>query len=403
MLVANRPLVSVAVAAPFILYSLLRLLWLLGRGLYAYRIAGGQQKRLGASLSEFTFALKPLVVLGLIAILYALLFPASNYAVVGDPADNLYTRIWSYDTIGFGEGHGRYSGREIYKLADNGIKIYMRSYTGHSPDRGWRNTKRDFKCYSRDLFGWVRQPDDPPREPKLGNDCLMDSPGYSWALLPFSALFLLITTPLLPGKTSFRRWASYGWRFLEKSRWTVLLLAVAGCIILVQILYWIGAGIYSARYYYEATAALAIVSGAGISGLARFADYFRLRYGVYALLGLAVAFSVIGYSPKRLDPLRGYGRVTRAPLEQMEAMRLSPDTPVLVVAYGNHHWRDLAPFMALTDPHTENEIIGLRDPDANTLDDLIKRYPDRQVFLIVAQKLMLYDPENLPDPPEAGG
>jgi hypothetical protein len=149
--------------------------------------------------------------------------------------------------------------------------------------------------------------------------------------------------------------------------------------------------VYSARYFFEATAALAILSGAGVSALAHIADRLRLRYGVYTLIGIAVGVSALGYTPGRLEPLKGFGNITREPIEQVEQMRYTPDTPVLVIVSGEHHWREIAPFMGITDPYANNEIIGLRDPDQSYVQDLMDRYPDRQIIFMVNERLIPVD------------
>lgn len=308
------------------------------------------------------------------------LFPAYNYLVSGDPTTNLYTIIWSYDRVGFGEGHGRYSGRLRYESVSNGIKVSLNTHAGHNLERGWRNVKRDLRCYSRDLFGWVQQPDNPPTDFTVNNECLMDKRGVSWALLPFSLLLIIFGVRNKPPEQPFF------WAFWRHTRWSLILFLVAACIILIHLAYWIGAGVYSARYYFEATAALALLSGAGLSGLAQLADKFSLRYGVYALFGGLIFMSVVSYTPNRLAALEGYGRITREPIQEVEQRRQSADIPVMVIAYGDHHWRDIAPFMALTDPYTTNDIIGLRDKDQSYAERLIEQHPNRQVIYLINGK-----------------
>jgi hypothetical protein len=328
----------------------------------------------------------------------AALYPAYNYIVSGKATTNLYTYIWGYDTIGFGPGHGRHSGRDVRNIQEQGIKVHMRTYEGHSFSRGWDIVKKDAKCYSRDLFGWVMQRDNPPEEIQTGNECLVDKMGLSWVLLPLSHLYPLMTavTVVRARNPEERIYSSRNAgrilnEFLRRSKWPLLLGLVAACVIGVNVLYWIGAGVYSARYFFEATAALAILSGAGVSALAHIADRLRLRYGVYTLIGIAVGVSALGYTPGRLEPLKGFGNITREPIEQVEQMRYTPDTPVLVIVSGEHHWREIAPFMGITDPYANNEIIGLRDPDQSYVQDLMDRYPDRQIIFMVNERLIPVD------------
>ena len=343
MLITSRPLVAVAVAVPFIIYCGLRLL-LTRREL-------------------FLPALKPLIVLILFTLLYAAPLPAYNYVVSGNATTNLYTYIWSYDQVGFGPGHGRLGGATVFNLKQSGIKIHMKTFAGHTVEKGWETVRRDGKCYFRDLFGWTVQPDNPPVLIDAFNDCLVDRRGLSWILLPFALAFMI------------------------RRNWSILLLTMAASVILIYIAYWVGTGIYSARYYFEATSALALVSGAGLSGLAQQADKMHMRYAVYGLFAIAVLMSLVGYTPKRLEPLQGYGRITRELIDEVERLRQSPDIPVLVIASGEHHWRDVAPLMSLTDPYTRNDVIALRDADQQYADLLMQRYPDRQVIFLIDHRL----------------
>jgi hypothetical protein len=89
--------------------------------------------------------------------------------------------------------------------------------------------------------------------------------------------------------------------------------------------------------------------------------------------------------------LAGFGNITRQPIETVQQMRYTPDTPVLVIVSGPHHWREFATFMAITDPYATNSIIGLRDPDQSYAQGLMDRYPDRQVIFMVNEQLIPVD------------
>jgi len=371
MVIASRPLVSVGVAAPFIVYSVLRLLWPL-------------------RWSAIRAKLNPLVVLGCFTLLVGSFYFAFNYVVSGDSTTNLYTYIWEYDSVGFGEGHGRHSGREAFIEVRDGVKIYMRTHKGHSLERGWDILKRDTGCYSRDLFGFTQYPDDPPTEINGRNECLSDSRGLSWVLLPFSTFFVVGAVwqrwSILP-HTNRRWWKLFSLSWQE-SKWTMLLLAMAATVIGVHLAYWIGAGVYSSRYYFEATAPLVIVSGAGISGLWHVVKRYlpKANYELFVLLAAMAFYSLYVYSPARLHPLTSYGDVDLSVLEEVEAYRESPDTPIVVIVHGRHHWRIAAEFLAVTDPYATNDIIGLRDTSGNYTNTLINRYQDERQILFYADE-----------------
>ncbi len=302
---------------------------------------------------QFGKTLRPLLILAVSTVAYGALYPAFNYVVVGDPSENLYEYVWDYDKIGFGEGHGRNTGGHSWYWA----KYYLR---------------KDTACYSRDLFGWVRQPDNPPDSPTAvsRNDCMVDKAGLSWVLLPLGLFF--------------------GWR----RRWMWLIALTAGSIIFVTMFYWIGAGVYSARYYFEATALLAIISAIGITGLADMLKGFHLRSGVYMLAALAIGMSLIGYTPERLDRLYRFGIIGQDQIERVDRLRGDDERPVLIIAYlpEIRMWREVGALMAMTSPYLDTEYVLARDPDGSYTADLLERFKDRQVVIYRDGVFAHYEP-----------
>lgn len=302
---------------------------------------------------QFGKTLHPLLVLAVITLAYGALYPAFNYAVVGDPSKNLYEYIWNYDKIGFGEGHGRNAGGHSWYWA----KYYLR---------------KDTVCYSRDLFGWVSQPDNPPDSPSAvsRNDCMVDKAGLSWVLLPLGLFF--------------------GWR----RRWMWLIALTAGSIIFVTMFYWIGAGVYSARYYYEATALLAIISAAGITGIADLVRGLHLRSGVYMLAALAIGMSLVSYSPDRIEKLYRYGIIGEHQIELVNNLREDDERPVLIIAYlpEPRLWREVGALMALTSPYLDTEYVLARDPDGTYTENLLKQHPNRLVITYRDAVFARYEP-----------
>jgi hypothetical protein len=209
------------------------------------------------------------------------------------------------------------------------------------------------------------------QESRVQNSCLENSGrGYSWVLIPLA--FMLGV----------------------KRRWTWLLFAVPISLVAVHLTYWIGAGVYSARYYAEAITAVALLSGFGIIELGRLVDVgiqrftslrpsFSAEWIAYGALAAAVSLSLIVYSPARLKPLHGYGRISQAQIDQVNRLRSNPDQPLVVIAYGDHHWRDVAAIMGLTDPYLQNDIILARDKNSRLLDALIAQWPDRDKLYFV--------------------
>ncbi len=361
MVVLTRPLTAVGLAAPFALYSAGRVVWDLVRG----------------SVRRGWLTLRPLLALSVVAAALSLLWPAFNYTVTAkpgesfpaylvrflrnDPETNLYWYIWKYDRVGFGEGHGRIEG-------------------GHTVELGWKHAKEDLSCAAHDLFGWARPaPDDVD---VTRNPCAENGRGYSWLLLPVGLLFGL------------------------RRRWTWLLLAVPVGIVAAYMAYWIGGRLYSARYYSEALTAATLVSAYGATALARLlaAPYrgpsrrgpggFSPAWIVYGVLIAVTLYSLAIYTPARLAPLKGYGRISAEQIEQLNRMRRNKEQPVVVIVWGEHHWRDVAAFMGVTDPFLKNDIVLARDPDARYLDDILAQWPDREkIFLVDGQ--FTHDPPHI--------
>ncbi len=348
VLVITRPLTAVGIAAPYVIYSLGRVFW-----------AGFRAP------DTFGAVLGPLVVLGVVASAISLAWPAYNHRATGLPGEpfggylvrfargdkntNLYRYIWDYDRVGFGPGHGRRA-------------------EGHTLDAGWEHTKTDLKCAARDLFGWALPAEDGLTVEE--SECLVSSPGYSWLMLPVG---------LLLG---------------ARRRWTWLLAALPLSIIAVYLAYWIGGTVYSARYYAEAIGAAALISAAGIATLARWFNQWASRRQLPrpgAALTLAVAalalYALAVYSPARMRPLRGYGRVAQNQLIALEAARHEPERPVLVIAYGEHHWRDIATLMAMTSPFRDSDIVLARDPNRTDAAQIRAQAPEREILYFVGGEL----------------
>ncbi|MBC6938195.1 MAG: hypothetical protein DWB42_20525, partial [Chloroflexi bacterium] len=330
LLVANRPLAGVAVAAPFVAYSGVRLIRAFPRR------AGGSDPLVYAASPDlprpaFLTTLRPLLALSAGALLVSLLIPIYQYAATGDPAQNLYTLVWSYDRVGFGEGRGR---------------------NIHTLEKGIRQTRWDLSLTAADLFGW--QLGGMPDESQRLRTSAVYWPviGMSWMLIPFgliiglgrrwpawaawlavgAALFFLTTT--LPQVTlrdpAFAMlwmgaavvWMLVPFVFLligrpdDRAAWTWLLLAVPMCLVGLHMAYWIGSQLYSTRYYFEGLGALAILSAVPLAHLAR-----RRRWPVYAALAVVLVFSLYAYSTPRITPLYRFNWVSPELIEAVEARR----------------------------------------------------------------------------------
>lgn len=338
----TRPFTAAGIAAPFVAYFAGRVLW---RG-----VRRAWRDRL----------LLPLAAVAGAALLVGLIWPWFNYRVSGPPGEsfpaylgrfvrgdddtNLYLRVWDYDKVGFGDDYGRY---------------------GHTLEKGWRHTKTDLRCAARDLFGWAAPA--PDEVDLAANACGSSGRGYSWLLVPLG---------LLMG---------------GRRRWTWLLAALPASLVVSYVAYWIGGSLYSARYYYEALTAVILICAVGVTELARLADRlarravtgFRPAWAVYGVLGALVAYSLVVFAPARLEPLRGYGRISQANLDEVNRLRREPGRPLVVIMWGVHHWRDVAALMAVTDPYLDSDIVLARDPDQSNLDTLLAQWRDREKLFFV--------------------
>lgn len=318
------------------------------------------QTRVNPSLPQkFLPTLYPLLAVVVGFIILGSFYPAFNYVATGNPTDNLYTYIWEYDTLGIGNGHGYPRRIAVTSPIPEGGKIGLLRY--HTWDQAKINLQEDMTCYSRDLFGWVAQPDNPPHSipadsPSAQEQCAVDRAGYSWILLPLGFIF--------------------GWR----RRWTYLLGFIALSIVGITVFYWIGAAVYSARYYFEATGIFAIISAVGIAGIIHQLKRWRLEIVIYVVVGLLASQSAFGYTTRRLHPIeKQFTENMRRQIIDFETLDIDHTQPVVIIAYGDIHWRDINYFMVQTSPYLDSRIILARDPERKLFLELEGMFNDYQI------------------------
>lgn len=425
-LVMTRPLTAVAVGFPFIAYSGVRVMLSFWRGWFR---KSDDADGLRVRLLPFARTITPLVVLSGVTLALASSIAGFNWVATGNPTENLYTRIWEYDRIGFGECCGR---------------------NGHTLEKGFRHTRFDLSLTEADLFGWhpAAVTDEIVRHLQTSQQAYPGQ-GYSFILLPFGvlvgtlwnargikdrlvragffglwAVVVLVgvwipqnlTTPILG--TSFARlvnvspdiiteptvstlWiiAAYSWVLLpapimaftsddRRAVYTWLFVGIVLGIVLVQMAYWIGSQRYSTRYYFEAIAAAALLSALPLGVLARTHRYARLI--LYSAVLLICIGSFFRYSLPRIGALHEFNGISPAMIEAIEERRIG-DAPVLAIVNGTTsgtqavRWRSYGALMAITDPYFEHEIIGARDYGTGTMrEQIVRQFPDRQIIEIYA-------------------
>ncbi len=407
-IIATRPLTAVAIAAPVVLHAASRVLDAL--------FEKGHRPNFGQTIA-------PLVVLSVFVLPTGGLWPVFNQLWTGDWKTNVYTLLWSYDTVGFGPGHGVMDG-------------------GHTLEYGWRNARADLGVFMRDLFGFTLSPGiEKYAEENWGWGAGI---GLSW---------ILVLAGLIAGR---------------KNEWVWLFFELFVAIVIAQLTYWIGSTVYgsaaySLRYYYEATFGVCLVAGYGVVAWAEslrkkqaaasetaidpvtashipertlvlaqanavpidylngvrsgraprftsstFMDRLKLAWNKlwpgYIILLVACAASLTGYTPARFqESLAGwpsglfrYNEVGRQQLDAINEMRAkagNPKQPVLIVVLHNpnpaieDNWRDYGAAMAETSPYLDSDIIVARVFEKEDAPDLIRRFPGRLVLYQIGQNL----------------
>lgn len=377
-LIAARPMSALAIALPLMAWSAIRL-W---------------RARKAALLPT----LRPLLALSAVALLISLCIPIYNHAATGSATQNLYTLVWSYDRVGYGEGYGRNT---------------------HTLEKGIRHTRYDLSLMAADLFGWQLQPLTPELLAHLQTESdYWPATGVSWILLPlgllviyrrrawwtalwFAALIAWVSLPgaLLDGQLSRDPRFAWAWlllgiaglllpltRLRGRGAWTWLLVSTALMLIAVQLAYWIGSQRYSTRYYFEGLSALALISALPLAWLAEQRVGGRsLRSWLYGGLALILGVTLFAYSLPRIDVLRGYNLITRAQIAEVEARR-SGDQPVLVLVTGTDvRWRAYGALTALTSPYLDSPIVVAWVYDESVRDQIAAQFPDRQIIEMAAE------------------
>jgi len=395
LIVITRPLTAIAISLPFIIWSGSRLVYSLFRARH-----------------QFFPIFKPLIALSICTLILSSVIPLYNITTVGEPSVNLYTFVWSYDRVGFGECCGR---------------------NGHRLEKAYLHTRYDLSLTAADVFGWQIGAITPKDEEHL----LLDSDawehfGLGFLLFPVGVLIGYWQSrkprknssskfsfsefiPLILWTTGAIAWTfiplgldletmrdpifSWFWVLLgigglllplvfltgyesKQRQWLWLLMCIPLGIVLVQLTYWIGSQRYSTRYYFEALSAFAIISAIPIAWLAqRFS-----RQIIYGLLTIAFVYSLYAYSTPRISVLYQFNRINQDLINRIEERRIG-DQPLLVIITGTDEgddrvrWRALGNPMVMTSPFLDSDIIGAWDfLDEGVRESIIAQFPDRQII-----------------------
>ncbi|MCB9453791.1 MAG: glycosyltransferase family 39 protein [Anaerolineaceae bacterium] len=353
MTLINRPLSAVGIAAPFVVWSAIRVVWW-GFPILFMRDVGESLKSFLARNTE-KWQIGALFALAIVTLLIGAVIPLYNQAATGNAGQNLYTLVWPYDKVGFGEDFGR---------------------RGHTLEKGLRQTGWDLSLTAADLFGWQPGTITPELQEHLRtNSDYWPVIGRSWVLLPFGLLI--------------------GW----KRRWLWLLVGVMICLIGVHTAYWIGSQRYSTRYYYEALTAAALVSALPLAWAAR---HWK-RWPVYLGLTVALLYSLYAYSTPRITALYRFNEISPELIQAVEARR-TDDRPILALVTGDSvRWRAYGALMSVTSPYLDSDIVAALDnTQPGVRDAILARFPDRQVIELLAEDNYAWFPDQ-PRPAELSG
>jgi 4-amino-4-deoxy-L-arabinose transferase-like glycosyltransferase len=305
----TRPWTALAVALPFMLLGLWDVLRSRGRDLPLY--------------ATMTCA----------AALVCLIQLWFNLAATGSATVNTYRMWWSYDTVGFGLGHGR-------------------SQQGHTLAVGFHNLKLDMAEFPAALFGWP--------EPR----------GVVLAWVPI-ALGLLWPARWRAGAVDRLAPVASFVSGIAKE-WALLLPATA--LILAQTAYWArGSSLYGPRYYAEAIPFLAIIAA---RGLIKFAACTWRRRAVKLALPVLVAWGVLFTIEPRTLEGRSLFDIDRRDADTIAAA--APRMALIFVA--GEYWTNYANLSWLNAPTLDGPILFAKDRGSFMNEQVMRDYPGRTVY-----------------------
>lgn len=456
LLVINRPITAIGAVVPFVLISLLRLAIALYHDLTTSNthedisiqsstpspdidsVEEGFKPALESvpkPTRHFIPTFAPLVILGIITLIFSSAIFIYNHVATDEAEQNLYTLVWEYDRIGFGTCCGRSSVRGDLE--------------GHSILKGIRHARFDLSLMAADIFGWALGHTDGGIGWEIGNidDSIQDHLrtksdyfpliGISWLLLPAGVLiglrkewmkiwavagllwlvlpFALDMAFLKEDNARIWQWVIIGAVWIVallvgivvnrkrdlQTLWTWMFIAVILSIIGTYLAYWIGSQRYSTRYYFEALSAITLLSAIPLAWLAR-------RFGrllVYsAILGVMIV-SLYHYSTPRITALHHFNCIATEPIDAIRDRALTDD-PILVIATDAEgtdtttRWRSFGSLMAMTSPFLDSDIVVARDfrPESSVREQILARFPDRQVVDIYVNGDDWWFPEDAPPP-----
>lgn len=405
MLAMSRPLTAIAISLPFVIWSGARLL----HALFGGKSDKPKRDNTHNPLRAFWQTLYPLLGLSAMAIILALVIPIFNTVATGAPDTNMYTMIWEYDRVGFGECCGR-------------------TAPGHMLEKAFRHTRFDLSLTAADMFGWQIDPVTPDLQEHLRTQSGYWPPiGFSFIVLPLGVLLGVLIGAQAADRRILRAllifaWAgivaawcifpiqtesdlvtdpTFSWLWIglgaiivfapliliawhqddKRLSYTWLFMSVVLGIVLVQMMYWVGSQRYSTRYYFEALSAAALLTAFPLAWMAR----QLTRPVIYGLLVIVTAFGFYNYTTPRINALYRYNFISPELVEQVEERR-DGDLPVVVIVTGTTsgdervRWRAYGSLMAVTGPYLSDDIVVARSYSDDMTQQILDNLDERQVI-----------------------
>lgn len=252
------------------------------------------------------------------------LWPLWLYLISGSPTTNTYLLYWPSNKVGFGPDIGP---------------------VGHTLAQGLHDTLDGLRYWIDDLYGW---------------------PSLSW--LPVALGLVFGPKVVRPGGRL----------------WLYVFIAIFGLLVVFYSAYWTAQFQIGPRYYYEAHAGLAVLSGAGLRESVRRLRGRAAAWLEYAVPAALIALSLAFYLPARFDKIRRLPEwFTRAELDRVVA--LAGGRPALVIV-ASQKWRDFGPVWSLNSPWYDGPIVVAHSIGDRNIETL-RRYPGRRVIFLAGGEL----------------
>ncbi len=275
---------------------------------------------------------------------------AYNRLTTGDPLVFGYELWWPFDRVGFGPG-----------ISPDGQ---------HTVTEGLFNTRFNIRHLEEVLFGWPGRLDLAP-----------------------AALATLVAAARLALHSALERVPGRG--LPRDNVWDLVFAAQVCSLIGLHTAYWAAGQMYGPRYYFEALAALVLLSARGLRFVALGARWLwqvvtlrdelpaRLVWGgVLALLAL-VLWGVFATGVPWWQSYRWWYDIHAEPARTI-ATQAPPNSVVLVPV---PYWTEYAPYFVRNSPLLDSPVLYAHDLGPRSA-ELFAAFPDRQFYRVSGNSLV---------------